>query len=97
MQEKLSAPEMQAAWVERLRATVAAGDPLFVVDVHQWTASQPDNLAAVRGFIRLAKSLPQCRVVTLRDAAQHVLREGARIDGLAWRWRGDGQPEAPAQ
>jgi peptidoglycan/xylan/chitin deacetylase (PgdA/CDA1 family) len=97
MQEKLSAPEMQAAWVERLRATVAAGDPLFVVDVHQWTASQPDNLAAVRGFIRFAKSLPQCRVVTLRDAAQHVLREGARIDGLAWRWRGDGQPDAPAQ
>lgn len=97
MQDGLSASKMQAAWAERLRATVAAGDPLFVLDIHQWTASQPDNLAAVRAFIRLAKSMPECRILTLRDAAHHVLTEGARIDGLWWRWRGDGKSKAVAQ
>ncbi|MGZ8202905.1 MAG: polysaccharide deacetylase family protein [Burkholderiales bacterium] len=96
-EQRLSASKMQAAWASRLRATVAAGEPLFVLDIHQWTASQPDNLSAVQAFIRLAKATPECRILTLRDAAQHVLAEGARIDGLPWRWRGDGKADVAAQ
>lgn len=69
---ELSAEEMSAAWQQRLDAVVASGEPVFVLDIHQWSASTPDNLAAVREFIRYAKACDQCRVETLRDAASHA-------------------------
>jgi peptidoglycan/xylan/chitin deacetylase (PgdA/CDA1 family) len=91
---RLSGPKMQAAWEKRLRTTVDSGTNLFVLDIHQWIAAQPDNLAAVRGFIRYAKTLPQCRFLTARDAARHVLQESAYADGLDWHSTDSTQPLA---
>jgi hypothetical protein len=70
----LSAGEMLAGWKRRLDKVVALGEPVFVLDLHQWSASRPDNLAAVRGFIRYAQACRACRVQTLREAARHARR-----------------------
>jgi peptidoglycan/xylan/chitin deacetylase (PgdA/CDA1 family) len=67
-----SAGEMLAGWKRRLDKVVALGEPVFVLDVHQWSASRPDNLAAVRGFIRYARACRVCRVETLREAARNA-------------------------
>lgn len=65
----LSAAQTLAAWTRRLDAVVASGEPVFVLDVHQWAASRPEELEALRGFIRYAKACGVCRVETLREAA----------------------------
>lgn len=70
--DSLSAAEMLEAWTTRLDAVVASGEPVFVLDVHQWIAAHPENLAAVRDFIRYAKRCDGCRVETLRQAAQNA-------------------------
>lgn len=70
----LSADEMLAAWTRRLDAVVASGEPVFVLDVHQWSASEPENLDALRAFIRHAKECGVCRVETLREAAANARR-----------------------
>ena len=88
----LSAPEMAAAWETRLVKTIDTRTNLFVLDIHQWIAARPGNLDAVRRFIRFAKTRPECRFVTAREAAQQVLAEGARADGLAWRWTDAPEP-----
>jgi peptidoglycan/xylan/chitin deacetylase (PgdA/CDA1 family) len=67
-----SAGEMLDGWKRRLDKVVALGEPVFVLDVHQWSASRPDDLAALRGFIRYAKACDACRVQTLRDAARNA-------------------------
>ncbi len=82
----LSAPQMAARWLENLRDAAESGDTTFVIDIHQWIAALDDNLAALRTFIRGAKAMPGCRIVTVRDAAIHVLNETRRADGLAWQW-----------
>lgn len=68
----LSADEMLEAWTTRLDKVVGSGEPVFVLDVHQWLISKPDNLAALRGFIDYAQACDLCRVETLREAAQHA-------------------------
>lgn len=78
---KLSAAEMQQAWNERLAKVADAGEPCFIIDIHQWIASQPDNLEAVRQFIRSVKARPDCRLMTLNDTAHHVLNELQRAEG----------------
>ena len=78
--DKLSAEQMLAAWKRKLLAVRAAGQSVAVLDIHQWLASQPENLAAVREFIRFAKSQPRCRVVTLREAARHARQEIDRVE-----------------
>ena len=78
--DKLSAEQMLAAWKRKLLAVRAAGQSVAVLDIHQWLASQPENLAAVREFIRFAKSQPECRVVTLREAARHARQEIDRVE-----------------
>jgi hypothetical protein len=70
--DSLSATEMLEAWATRLDAVVASGEPVFVLDVHQWIAADPENLAAVREFIRYAKRCDECRVETLREAARNA-------------------------
>ncbi len=70
--EQLTASEMAAAWIERLDKVVAGSEPVFVLDIHQWSASRPDNLAALRTFIRYAKECSSCQVETLRNAAAHA-------------------------
>ena len=72
----LSADEMLAGWKQRLDRVLENREPCFVLDIHQWSASQPDNLEAVRQFIRYAKSRPRCRLVTLQEAA----RQARRVD-----------------
>ena len=78
--EKLSAEQMLAAWQRKLLAVRATGQSVAVLDIHQWLASQPENLAAVRAFIRFAKAQPGCRVVTLREAARHARAEIQRVE-----------------
>lgn len=70
--EGLSADEMATAWIERLDAVVASGEPVFVLDVHQWSVSRPDDLAALSRFIDHAQACRTCRIETLRDAAAHA-------------------------
>ncbi|MEO8043698.1 MAG: polysaccharide deacetylase family protein [Spartobacteria bacterium] len=84
---KISGPEMAATWLKNLRAAAAAGDTTYTIDIHQWIAAQDENFEAVRQFIRGAKQIPGCRVVTVGEAAIHVLQETARADGLAWKWQ----------
>lgn len=64
--------QMLGAWTSRLDRVVASGEPVFVLDVHQWAVSTPENLEALRGFIRYARSCGVCRVETLREAALHA-------------------------
>lgn len=90
--QRLSAPEMAAAWETRLVKTIDTRTNLFVLDIHQWIAAEPGNLDAVRRFIRFAKTRRECRFVTAREAARQVLAEGARADGLAWRWNDAPKP-----
>lgn len=78
--QKLGAPEMLAAWCERLDAVADADEPCFVLDVHQWLVTEPDNLEALRGFIRAAKARDDCRFLTLDATARHVLREIERLE-----------------
>ena len=68
----MSAEEMLSAWTRRLDAVVASGEPVFVLDVHQWAISDPENLEVLRSFIRYAKGCAQCRVETLREAARNA-------------------------
>jgi peptidoglycan-N-acetylglucosamine deacetylase len=70
--DTLSADEMLEAWTRRLDAVVASGEPVFVLDVHQWITADPENFGAVREFIRYAKGCDSCRVETLREAAQNA-------------------------
>ena len=69
---KLTARQMAEAWKARLDRVLQTGEPSFVLDLHQWIACRDDNLAAVRDFIRYAKSKPKCRLVTFREAARRV-------------------------
>ena len=68
----MSAASMLEAWKQRLDRVIEIGEPVFVLDIHQWSASQPDNLAALQAFIRHVKSRAGCQIVTLRDAARHA-------------------------
>ena len=43
----MSATSMLEAWKQRLDRVIEIGEPVFVLDIHQWSASQPDNLAAL--------------------------------------------------
>ncbi len=68
----MTAAEMAEAWKIRLDRVIESGEPVFVLDVHQWAISIPENLAALRAFIRYAKACSVCRVETLRQAAGHA-------------------------
>jgi peptidoglycan/xylan/chitin deacetylase (PgdA/CDA1 family) len=70
----LSARATAAAWARRLDRVVALGEPVFVLDVHQWAASRPGDLAALGSFIRHAKRCARCRIEPLRAAARHARR-----------------------
>ncbi len=69
---KKSATQMLEAWKTRLDRVVESGEPVFVLDVHQWAISSPENLAALRSFIQYAKGCDTCRVETLREAAKNA-------------------------
>lgn len=73
-QERISARQMLSKWTQRLDQTASQGEPVFVLDVHQWSITEPDNLDALRQFIRYARGKPGCRVETLEQAALHVHR-----------------------
>lgn len=68
----LSARDTLAAWKQRLDRVVQIGEPVFVLDVHQWAISRPADREALRGFIRYAKRCADCRIETLREAARHA-------------------------
>jgi peptidoglycan/xylan/chitin deacetylase (PgdA/CDA1 family)/uncharacterized lipoprotein YddW (UPF0748 family) len=91
----ISAPEMLKAWQQRLDRVIELGEPVFVLDIHQWSASQPDNLTALRDFIHYVKSRPECRLVTLREAARHAREVLDRYE-LPAPTSGDQEPPLPA-
>jgi peptidoglycan/xylan/chitin deacetylase (PgdA/CDA1 family) len=67
-----SAANMLEEWKVRLDRVIERREPCFVLDIHQWSASQPANLESVRQFIRYAKTKERCRLVTLREAARNA-------------------------
>ncbi len=69
---KMSADEMLEAWKSRLDRVIEIGEPSFVLDIHQWLISRPENLAALRAFIDYARARPEVRFVTLREAARQA-------------------------
>lgn len=79
----ISAERMLEQWKERLEEVAGAGEPCFVLDIHQWIAAQPDNFEAVRGFIRAVRARKDCRILTLEQTARHVLGEIGRAEGVA--------------
>jgi peptidoglycan/xylan/chitin deacetylase (PgdA/CDA1 family) len=81
MVQNLSASGMLDAWVKRLQIVADAGEMCFVLDMHQWLVTQPDNFAALRQFIRVVKSRKDCRLLTLHDTAKHVLAEIQKAEG----------------
>lgn len=68
----VSPEQMLELWIERLDHVTWLQEPVFVIDVHQWLAAGDAELATLRAFIREVKSRPDCRMVTLRDAAAHA-------------------------
>jgi peptidoglycan/xylan/chitin deacetylase (PgdA/CDA1 family) len=79
----LSGPEMLGEWTRRLDKVSGDGEPVFVLDIHQWIAAQDENFEAVRGFIHAVKRRPNCRIRTMEAAAHHILAEIARAEGAA--------------
>jgi peptidoglycan/xylan/chitin deacetylase (PgdA/CDA1 family) len=79
--QKLTAAQMLDAWVKRLDIIATLGESCFVLDVHQWLITEPDNYEALRQFIRTVKARDDCRILTLRDTAKHVLAELRRVEG----------------
>lgn len=62
--EGIDADAMAERWLAALDAARASGSPFFVLDVHQWLVTRPDNLAALERFIDEAKARPGVRFVT---------------------------------
>jgi peptidoglycan/xylan/chitin deacetylase (PgdA/CDA1 family) len=71
-EQRLSASGMLEAWKARFVRVMELGEPCFVLDIHQWISSHPDNLRALAAFIRYVKRNPTCRIVTLRTAAANA-------------------------
>ena len=76
----LSARQMLDAWCRRLDLVASSRELCFVLDVHQWLITEPDNFEALRGFIRTVKARNDCRFLTLDGTARHVLREIQRLE-----------------
>lgn len=68
----LDAVAMLREWRARLEVVVARGEPVFVLDVHQWLATRPDNAAALRAFLRAVRADGRCRLVPFSAAARHA-------------------------
>ena len=83
--QKLTAPQMLDAWCGRLNAVADAKELCFVLDVHQWLVTEPDNFEALRGFIRAVKARGDCRFLTLDATARHVLGGIERLETATLR------------
>jgi len=77
---QVDAERMGRLWRERLDRVVDSGEPVFVLDVHQWLASRPDVMAVLREFIRDAKGRASCKLMPLRDAAVHAAAHVAEVE-----------------
>ncbi len=75
--------EMLEAWIDRLDHVLWVGEPVFVIDVHQWLVSGEAEMDALRRFIRTVQSRPNCRFVTLREAAEHAARHVRAVERAA--------------
>ncbi len=79
----MSAEDMLDAWLERLDHVLWLEEPVFVIDIHQWLASGETELATLRQFIREVRSRPECRIVTLAEAADHAENHVRRVERAA--------------
>lgn len=89
--EGIDADAMLERWLAALDAARASGSPFFVLDVHQWLVTRPDNLAALEHFVAEAKSRDGVRFVTcsrMADDARARLRAAGRL-GVRAVERGD--------
>jgi len=66
----MTAEEMCRAWIDRLEIVRTMGEPVFVIDVHQWLITEPDNLAALGAFLTNVSARRDCRLSTLTEAAE---------------------------
>jgi peptidoglycan/xylan/chitin deacetylase (PgdA/CDA1 family) len=80
---KVSPTQMEQMWRERLARVAAQGEPVFVLDVHQWLASAREEMEVLRQFIALAKSRSDCRLMTLREAADHARNTIEQVEHAA--------------
>lgn len=72
--EGIDADAMLERWLAALDAARASGSPFFVLDVHQWLVTRPDNLAALERFVVEAKSRAGVRFVTCSRMADDARR-----------------------
>lgn len=71
---------MLAMWRERLDLVVAAGEPVFILDLHQWIASRPDVLPAVRSFLEGVKARQDCTLMPVRELASRTREHIRRVE-----------------
>lgn len=67
---RMTASQMLEAWKSRLVRVLEQGESVFVLDIHQWSITRPDDLRALRSFIEFASRSHRIRFRTLREAAQ---------------------------
>lgn len=88
---RVSTERMLELWRERLDRAVAEGAPVFVIDVHQWMASRPSEMAAIRTILNEALRRPECRVTTVGGAALHAREHIATVERAAVRAERDAE------
>ena len=47
----MDAEAMLRAWQQRLDIVRRRGEPCFIIDVHQWLVTEPDNLRVLAEFL----------------------------------------------
>jgi peptidoglycan/xylan/chitin deacetylase (PgdA/CDA1 family) len=78
-----SPDQMLEQWKERLDIVARSGEPVFVIDVHQWIASGTEEIRVLKAFIEHAMARSDCSVVPMRDAAMAVRRYVASVEESA--------------
>jgi hypothetical protein len=81
--EGLDADAMLERWLDALDAARQSENPFFVLDVHQWLVTEPENFVALTAFIDAARAVPGVRFVTLSEMAVHARERlrAAELDG----------------
>ncbi|MBL9119747.1 MAG: polysaccharide deacetylase family protein [Phycisphaerae bacterium] len=82
---KVTPQRMLALWNERLDRVIEAGEGVFVIDVHQWIASRPEEMSVIAEFLTGVKNRTNCRIVPLREMAMRVREQVGHVEGEARR------------
>ncbi len=71
----LNVDGMFREWKKRFDINYKTGRAPFVIDVHQWLIGQPSKIAALRKFIRYARSKSNVKFVRLQDIAEKYRKQ----------------------